>query len=178
MILTPSTRLIAALTCWATLFAGPTWAATTVASTELVHLEQRAASDAHAAYALGERLLTGQGIERDPHAALEWLRSAADRGLAVAQRRLGELYLSGLEEMGSDPIEAVQWLTLAADQGDARARSLLPQAVQAREAAQRQWQQQQEQAQAHDQAMQQRWLRLQQDQLLRQHAPLPQPALR
>jgi TPR repeat protein len=56
------------------------------------------------------------------------MRSAADRGHLEAQKALGRLYLTGLEEMGPDFREAEKWLSMAATAGDAESEKLLAEA--------------------------------------------------
>lgn len=53
----------------------------------------------------------GQGVRRDPGMALTYYRMAAERGDAVAQMNLGDLFAR------SDPVLACMWLGLAAAQG-------------------------------------------------------------
>lgn len=84
--------------------------------------------DPRAAYDLGLRYFRGDGVPQNGYQALQWMRSAAERGNAQAQLALGRLYLSGLQEMGSDPAEAERWLTLAAGRGDKEAGKLLAEA--------------------------------------------------
>lgn len=98
----------------------------------LTHLAE---SDARAAYDLGLRLLRGDGVQRDSYQGVQWLRKAGDQGLAAAQLALGQLYLTGLEEMGPDPAEAEAWLSRAASQGNATAQQLLAEAQTAKLAA-------------------------------------------
>ena len=93
-----------------------------------------------AAYDLALRFLRGDGVERDSYQAIEWMRQAAEQGLAQAQFALGRLYLVGLEEMGPSPAEAQSWLQLAADQGVKEALPLLQQAQAAKDDAQAQYQ--------------------------------------
>lgn len=85
-----------------------------------------------AAYDLGLRYFRGDGVAQNTYQALEWMRSAGERGNLRAQSALGRLYLSGVEEMGSDPAEAERWLGMAAARGDKEAQKLLPQAAAAK----------------------------------------------
>lgn len=87
-----------------------------------------AASDPRAAYDLGLRYFRGDGVAQDSYQALQWMRSAAERGDLEAQKALGGLYLGGLEEMGADPQEAEKWLAMAAGRGDQESMQLLAQA--------------------------------------------------
>jgi len=68
-------------------------------------------------------------LEADPRQALRWFRAAAERGHAVAQFYLGELYRKG-EGTQRDLVEAYRWFVIARDQGitdaHARVRELLP----------------------------------------------------
>lgn len=91
-------------------------------------LRTLAERDPRAAFDLGLRLYRGDGVVRDPHQALVWMRNAAERGNVDAQLALGRFYLAGLAEMGPDPAEASTWLELAAARGNAEAKRLLPQA--------------------------------------------------
>lgn len=120
------------------------------AERRLQALEEVAQKNPKAAYDLGLRLLRGDGVARDSHQGIEWLRQAGDQGVVPAQLALGRLYLTGVEEMGSDPAEAQAWLSRAAAQGDREAQRLLPQSqaatqdaqtlYQAQESARRSWQ--------------------------------------
>lgn len=96
-------------------------------------LTELANKDPRAAYDLGLRYYRGDGVPQNGYQALQWMRSAGERGNAQAQLALGRLYLSGLQEMGSDPAEAERWLTLAAGRGDKEASKLLAEARTARQ---------------------------------------------
>ncbi len=95
-------------------------------------LEELAREDPRAAYDLGLRFFRGDGVRQDSYKALTWMRDAAERGDLEAQKAVGRLYLTGLEEMGSDPREAQKWLTIAAGRGDKEAEELLKEATAAR----------------------------------------------
>lgn len=95
-------------------------------------LEELARNDPRAAYDLGLRFFRGDGIRQDSYRALKWMRDAAERGDLAAQKAVGRLYLTGLEEMGSDPREAEKWLSIAAGRGDKEAGKLLKEARDAR----------------------------------------------
>lgn len=120
------------------------------AERRLQALEAVAQQNPKAAYDLGLRLLRGDGVTKDSHQGIEWLRQAGDQGVVPAQLALGRLYLAGVEEMGSDPAEAQSWLSRAAAQGDREAQRLLPQSqastkdaqtlYQAQEHARQSWQ--------------------------------------
>lgn len=86
-----------------------------------------------AAHDLGMRYFRGDGVRQDSYQALQWMRDAAERGDLEAQKALGRLYLTGLEEMGSDPREARRWLALAAERGDRDSEALLAEAEEALE---------------------------------------------
>ena len=98
----------------------------------LEKLEALAEKDPRAAYDLGLRYFRGDGVHQDSYKALQWMRDAAERGNLDAQKAIGRLYLTGLEEMGSDPREAQKWLSIAASRGDKEAAILLEEADQAR----------------------------------------------
>lgn len=91
-------------------------------------LEDLANKDPKAAYDLGLRYFRGDGVRQDSYQAIQWMRHAAEHGDLNAQKALGRLYLTGLEEMGSDPQEAEKWLTIAAGRGDKESGKLLKQA--------------------------------------------------
>jgi len=88
-----------------------------------------AENDPNAAYDLGLRYFRGDGIKRNSYQAIQWMRSAGDRGNLDAQKALGRLYLTGLEEMGPDFREAEKWLSLAAAGGDKESEKLLAEAT-------------------------------------------------
>lgn len=87
-----------------------------------------AENDPAAAYDLALRYFRGDGIKRNSYQSIQWMRSAADRGHLEAQKALGRLYLTGLEEMGPDFREAEKWLSMAATAGDAESKKLLAEA--------------------------------------------------
>ncbi|ADJ29295.1 Sel1 domain protein repeat-containing protein [Nitrosococcus watsonii C-113] len=97
-------------------------------------LEILAQRDPQAAYDLGLRFFRGDGVPQDSYRALKWMRSAAERGNLDAQVALGQLYLTGLEELGSDPREAEKWLSIAAGRGNEEAQTILVEAREARQA--------------------------------------------
>ena len=91
-----------------------------------------AEKDPRAAFDLGLRYFRGDGVAQNTYQALEWMRSAGERGDLRAQSALGRFYLAGVEEMGSDPIEAERWLALAAGRGDKEASQMLKEAAAAK----------------------------------------------
>jgi TPR repeat protein len=98
-------------------------------------LEAAAERQPRAAYDLALRYFRGDGVRRDSYKALTWMRAAAEKGDLNAQKALGRLYLTGLEEMGPDPREAQTWLSLAASRGDRESKRLLAKAEAARRSA-------------------------------------------
>ena len=102
-------------------------------------LEEAAKGNARAAYDLGLRYFRGDGITRDSYKALSWMRVAAEKGNLEAQKALGRLYLTGLEEMGRDPREAQTWLSLAASRCDKESAKLLAEAEAARRSEEAEW---------------------------------------
>ena len=88
-----------------------------------------AEKDPKAAFDLGLRYFRGDGVPRDPYLAIQWMRSAGDRGHPKAQSALGRFYMMGLEEMGPDYQEAEKWLAMAADNGDKEAKKLMREAT-------------------------------------------------
>jgi TPR repeat protein len=81
---------------------------------------------------LGLKYFRGDGVRQDNYLALKWMRQAAEHGDLNAQKALGRLYLTGLEEMGPDPQEAEKWLKITVDRGDKKATKLLKEAEVAR----------------------------------------------
>jgi hypothetical protein len=102
-------------------------------------LEAIARKKPRAAYDLALRFFRGDGVARDSYKALTWMRVAAEHGEFEAQKALGRLYLTGLEEMGQDAREAQIWLKLAASRGDKEARKLLAEAETARRSDEAEW---------------------------------------
>jgi uncharacterized protein len=102
-------------------------------------LKRLGEKDARAAYDLGLRFFRGDGIPQDSYQALVWMRKAAEGGDLDAQKALGRLYLTGIEEMGSDPREAEKWLAIAADRGDKDSEKLLAQAKAAKKKDEAYW---------------------------------------
>jgi TPR repeat protein len=76
--------------------------------------------DPEAQYRLGQAYRNGWGRDKDPVAAMAWLREAADRGLAEAQCALASMYETG-EGIPPDLRKARQWYEKAALQGFADA---------------------------------------------------------
>jgi TPR repeat protein len=73
-----------------------------------------------AAYSLGERYRTGEGMPQDHRKAARLFRLAADQGHAQAQLMLGVCYARG-EGVPQSHSEAARYFGLAADQGIASA---------------------------------------------------------
>ena len=73
---------------------------------------------------LGILFRRGLGVTKDPAAAIEWYRKAADQGFAKAQYNLGLMYKQG-EGVNKDMKQAISWYTRAAENGYARARFAL-----------------------------------------------------
>ena len=94
----------------------------------IVALKAQAEQDSQAAYDLALRYFRGDGVQRDAHQALSWMRTAAEKGELAAQKALGSLYLTGLETIGRDAHEAHAWLSLAAGRGDSESQQLLAEA--------------------------------------------------
>lgn len=72
--------------------------------------------DARALYEQGQQLALGDGSRRDPAAAIDYYRRAAELGYAPAQYRLGAAYHYG-EGIDKNPAQAVVWYRRAAEQG-------------------------------------------------------------
>jgi uncharacterized protein len=81
--------------------------------------EEKAAAergDATAQCHLGLRFETGEGVKKDPSAAVEWIRKSAEQGLAVAQNTLARLYEKGIG-VEESRAAAMEWTAKAAHQG-------------------------------------------------------------
>ncbi|HEY0295399.1 MAG TPA: sel1 repeat family protein [Bordetella sp.] len=102
-------------------------------------LENIAKQTPRAAYDLGLRYFRGDGVPQDSYKAITWMRAAAEQGELEAQKALGRVYLTGLEEMGPDSREAQKWLSIASSRGDAEASKLLAQAEAARRSDEAEW---------------------------------------
>jgi TPR repeat protein len=87
-----------------------------------VRLYREAAEAGHsgAQYRLGQALLEGQGLRRDPIEASRWFRKAAEQGYARAQYQFGLMLIQG-DGMPRDILEAARWLGMAAETGDVQA---------------------------------------------------------
>lgn len=107
-------------------------------------LKADVARNPRAAHDLALRFFRGDGVPRDNHQSLVWMRAAADKGDLEAQMALGRLYLTGLGEVGRDPNEAHAWLLLAANRGDSESKKLLAEAEAAKRSNQEEfrWMQQ------------------------------------
>ena len=87
------------------------------------HRQTAETEDAEAQFALGNAYCTGDGVEQDFEAAVEWFRKAAEQGLAEAQFNLWVCY-SG-KGAAKNLEEAAKWLRKAAEQGLAKAQLVL-----------------------------------------------------
>ena len=68
---------------------------------------------------LGLALKKGKGCERDPVQAVQWMRRAADLGLAEAQGQLSQWYAKGECSLPTNYKEALRLARLGAAQGNA-----------------------------------------------------------
>jgi uncharacterized protein len=70
--------------------------------------------DPQAQYQLGRLLLEGNGVDRDPRRAVQWLNQAANKRHYEAQALLGRIQFNG--EVGKrDPASGLMWLIVAYD---------------------------------------------------------------
>ncbi|MEI6565651.1 MAG: tetratricopeptide repeat protein, partial [Verrucomicrobiota bacterium] len=76
--------------------------------------------NAKACYSLGKRYLKGEGVPRDHDRAAEYIKRAAEKGLAFAQNDLASFYARGLG-VPRDYELAVKWYLKAAENGDSLA---------------------------------------------------------
>jgi TPR repeat protein len=77
---------------------------------------QKAAAedDITAQYLVASWLISGKNLPQDAARGWQWMRSAAERGSAAAQRDLGIAYLHG-DGMARDPVSAYVWLAIAGE---------------------------------------------------------------
>lgn len=80
--------------------------------------------DAAAQMELGGIYSKGEGVTKDPTAAVKWLTKAAEQGNAEAQLKLGVIYVGGRGVL-KNSTEAAKWITLSASQGNAAAQCQL-----------------------------------------------------
>jgi len=76
--------------------------------------------DAKVQFLRGYGYVVGKGFPQDYAQAALWYRKAAEKGLAIAQLALAELYDQG-QGVPQDDTQAVLWYRKAAEQGDAKA---------------------------------------------------------
>ncbi len=81
-----------------------------------LYAPRAAAGDAEAQYRMGMMARFGWGMDKDPAAAVRWLRQAADQNHPQAQAELGAMYRLG-RGVPEDPQEAARLLTAAATAG-------------------------------------------------------------
>jgi uncharacterized protein len=73
--------------------------------------------DSMAQYFLGQMYRKGEGVAKDPEAAVNWYRKAAERGNRLAQFNLAWMYDIG-EDVERNLDEAISWYAKAAQAGD------------------------------------------------------------
>jgi len=79
-------------------------------------IEKAKAGDIDAVYQLGQRFETGNGVKQDIDTAIKMYFTAATKGHAGAQNRIGELFYNGQKYS-----DAVEWFKKAAAQGYSKA---------------------------------------------------------
>ena len=94
----------------------------TSTSDELKKLANR--GDAGAAYWLGMRYATGEGLKQDYHAAFEWFLRAAEQGNVRAQSKVAAWFWAG-RGMPQDYSKAYFWGLLAQTGGDETGRTIV-----------------------------------------------------
>jgi TPR repeat protein len=86
--------------------------------TEFERLQVAAqAGDVEAQYKLGMTYDNGEGVKRDPVAAANWYRFAAEQGYELAQLHLGLMLNTGDTAFERDDADAARWFLKAAEQG-------------------------------------------------------------
>lgn len=70
---------------------------------------------------LGDRYISGDGVEQDASEAFHWYSKAAKQGVVLAQLYVGNMYLKG-QGITQNNSKAVEWLDKAAKQGNEEAK--------------------------------------------------------
>ena len=83
-----------------------------------------AQENAEAQFVLGLFYLSGTGVPKDEHQAVEWIRKAAEQGYDKAQTTMGWVYYNGFC-VPKDLVTAAGWFRKAAEQGNAEAQNKL-----------------------------------------------------
>jgi TPR repeat protein len=95
---------------------------------EALRYYRAAAEQGHipAAHLLGNALLHGSHVPKDPAAGIPWLLKAANANFAPSQALMGDVYWTGIAPYPKNPTEAVQWyLKAAGGSGQAGAERML-----------------------------------------------------
>jgi len=79
-----------------------------------------AEADPVAQFALARAYLLGQGVDRDPAKAYEWMQKSAAQGYPEAEGGLGYFYATGTV-VAKDEQEAIRWFRKGAEKGVVRA---------------------------------------------------------
>jgi len=79
------------------------------------------AGDTEAMRALADMTIYGRGGPRNPQEALALLHRAADKGSALAEQDLGDLYLLGAPGVPQDTREGLRWMAISARHGNLEA---------------------------------------------------------
>ena len=82
------------------------------------YLEDAKKGDVDAKYQVGILYVEGKHVPKDVNEGIRWLQDAAKSDHAMAQLKLGEIYLNGLPQVDKDYVIAVNWLQKAADTGN------------------------------------------------------------
>lgn len=106
---------------------------------EMDALQELARTNPKAAYDLALRYFRGDGVVQNAQTSLKWMRLAGEQGQLEAQKALGLLYLTGLNDIAANPAEAEKWLKVAASTGDKESAALAMEAHRAKRAKQRKW---------------------------------------
>jgi hypothetical protein len=94
--------------------------ATVLPAADLALAARAEAGDPKAQLQFGMAYLKGDGVDRDPAAAIKWIKRSAEQGHADAQYALGAMYHAGRGALQSFPL-AFKWFELAAQQNHAEA---------------------------------------------------------
>lgn len=88
-------------------------AANPVRAARLFHHAASYFGDAEAQYQLARMYLTGEGVNRNPRLAVNWLANASQKQHAASQALLGDLLWRGIDDIERQPLKGLALLTLA-----------------------------------------------------------------
>ncbi|MGD9869113.1 MAG: tetratricopeptide repeat protein [Hyphomicrobiales bacterium] len=88
-------------------------AASPARASRLLHHAASYFGDAEAQYQLARMYLTGEGVNRNPRLAVNWLANASQKQHAASQALLGDLLWRGIDDIQRQPLKGLALLSLA-----------------------------------------------------------------